>query len=197
VIAEAAAGATSPAEIVLYASNATRVAGGWQLVADASAAGGQRLSEPDAQQPKLATPLASPARYFEMTFDAVAGKPYRLWIRGRAAANHWANDSGFVQFSGSVTSAGASTFRIGTTSATTYVLEDCSGCGVSNWGWQDNGYGTNVLGPAIYFATTGRQTIRVQTREDGLSIDQIILSPSRYLSTRPGAAKNDATIVPR
>ncbi len=36
-----------------------------------------------------------------MTFNAEAGKPYRLWIRGKAEPNNWANDSVFVQFSGS------------------------------------------------------------------------------------------------
>jgi endonuclease/exonuclease/phosphatase family metal-dependent hydrolase len=56
---------------------------------------------------------------------------------------------------------------------------------VKGWKWQDNGYGWGALGPAIYFATTGPQTLRVQTREDGLSIDRILLSPSKYLKTRP------------
>ena len=58
-------------------------------------------------------------------------------------------------------------------------------------------WGVNVLGPVIYFATTGPQTIRIQNREDGLSIDQIVLSSSRYLTASPGATKNDTTIVPR
>ena len=43
----------------------------------------------------------------------------------------------------------------------------------------------------------GPQTIRVQVREDGLSIDQIVLSADRYLAVAPGAARNDTTIVPR
>ena len=30
----------------------------------------------------------------------------------------------------------------------------------------------------MYFATTGPQTIRIQRREDGISIDQIVLSPA-------------------
>jgi hypothetical protein len=102
-----------------------------------------------------------------------------------------------VQFSGSVTSGGVATYRIGTASATTYVLEDCSGCTLSGWGWQDNGYGTGVLGPLIYFATSGPQTIRIQTREDGLSIDQIVLSPERFRTSAPGALINDTTIVPK
>ena len=75
-------------------------------------------------------------------------------------------------------------------------LEDCSDCGISGWKWQDNGYGAGVLGPVIRFSTTGTQTIRVQTREDGLSIDQIVLSPSTYLNDAPGALTNDTTILP-
>jgi len=35
----------------------------------------------------------------------------------------------------------------------------------------------------------------VQVREDGLSIDQIVLSPQTYLSTAPGKAINDTTIL--
>jgi len=47
------------------------------------------------------------------------------------------------------------------------------------------------LGSAIYFQNTGTHTIRVQVREDGLSIDQIVLSPQTYLSAAPGKAVND------
>jgi len=49
----------------------------------------------------------------------------------------------------------------------------------------------------MYFAATGSQTIRVQVREDGLSIDQIVLSADRFLAVAPGAARNDTTILPR
>ena len=45
--------------------------------------------------------------------------------------------------------------------------------------------------------STGAQRIRVQTREDGIAIDQIVLSPSRFLERSPGALKNDSTILPR
>jgi hypothetical protein len=132
-----------------------------------------------------------------MTFNAEAGRAYRLWIRGKADNNSWANDSVFVQFSASVTSSGTSTYRIGSTSAAEMNLEDCSGCGLSGWGWQDNGWGVGVMGPVIYFQTTGVQTIRIQTREDGLSIDQIVLSPSTYLNNSPGTLQNDTVILPR
>ena len=184
------------ADIVLYASEATR-AGNWQVVSDSTAAGGARIHNPDQGAPKRSTALANPADYFEMTFNAQANTPYRLWIRGKAQSDNWANDSIFIQFSGSVTSGQAPTYRIGTTSATEMNLEDCSGCGVQGWGWQDNGWGVGVLGPQIFFQTSGTQTIRVQVREDGLSIDQIVLSPTTYLNNSPGALKNDTTILPR
>jgi hypothetical protein len=35
----------------------------------------------------------------------------------------------------------------------------------------------------------------IQTREDGVSIDQVVLSSEKYLTTRPGKSKNDTTIL--
>jgi hypothetical protein len=183
-------------EVVLYASDGTR-AGKWVTVADTTAAGGQRVRHPDAGAAKIATAAAQPTNYFEVTFNAVAGTPYRLWIRGKADNNNWANDSVFAQFDGAVDANGAAQFRIGTTGASEVNIEDCSGCGLAGWGWQDNGWGVGVRGPLIYFANSGPQRLRIQTREDGLSIDQIVLSPSRYLTASPGALKNDTTILPR
>jgi glucose/arabinose dehydrogenase len=181
-------------DIVLYAAHATRVAGNWRLTADTTAAAGLRMGEPNAGAPKLVTALASPTSFFELTFTAEAGRAYRLWVRGKAASNSYANDSAHTQFSGSLTAAGAATYRIGTTSSTVFVLEDCAACGVGGWGWADNGYGMD--GELIYF-TAGPQTVRIQTREDGLSIDQIVLSPTTYLSRAPGTTKNDATVIPK
>ena len=187
-------GGSAPGDVVLYAAEAT-IVGNWRVEADATAATGRRLWNPDAGAPKLSTALANPGTYVEMTFTAEAGRPYRLWIRGKAERNAWSNDSVHVQFSGAVTASGAPVFRIRSTDATEFNLESCSGCGLSDWGWEDNGWGTGVLGPLLYFATTGPQVIRIQPREDGLSIDQIVLSPERYLTTAPGPAKNDRTIL--
>ena len=53
----------------------------------------------------------------------------------------------------------------------------------------------DVIMYKIYFAESGSQTLRIQPREDGLSIDQIVLSPAAYLSSSPGAPKNDATVL--
>jgi hypothetical protein len=167
------------------------------VVNDGTAAGGKRISNPDAGAAKLVTPLANPTNYFEMTFNATAGVDYRLWIRSRAQNDFWGNDSVFIQFSDSVNSSGSAVFRIGTTSAAEMNLEDCSGCGLSGWGWQDNGWGVGVLGPLIRFATTGTHTIRIQVREDGLSIDQIVLSSQAFRNSSPGRLQNDTTILPK
>jgi len=186
---------SSAQEVVLYASQAPVKVGNWSSVPDSTAAGSFRISNPDAGAAKIVTPLANPSDYFELTFTASAGKPYRLWMRGKAQDDSPYNDSVFAQFSGSVDSAGNPVFRIGTTSATEVNLEDCFGCGIQGWGWQDNGWGVGVLGPQIFFQTTGTQTIRIQTREDGFSIDQIVLSPATYLFNSPGALKNDVVIL--
>ena len=76
-------------------------------------------------------------------------------------------------------------------------LEDCTNCGIKGWGWQDNGYGANVLGTAVRFTTTGVHTVRVQRREDGYAFDQLVLSASRFLTTSPGPLKQASTVLAR
>jgi PKD repeat protein len=184
-------------DVVLYTSGARLKGGNWKFVADSTAAGGVRVRNQDLGAAMVNTPIANPKSFFEMTFFAESGKPYRLWVRGKADNNSPNNDSVYVQFSGSQNANGSPVYRIGTTSGTAINLEDFTNFGLSGWGWQDNGWGLDVMGPVIYFQSTGMQTIRVQQREDGLSIDQIVLSPQRYLLTSPGALKNDLTIIPR
>ncbi len=182
-------------DVVRYAADADFVSGLWQRVLDQSAAGGARLWHQD-EGASPAPAQAAPAHYFEVAINVEAGMPYHLWLRGRAQGDSNRNDSVWVQFSGSVGSTGKALYRIGTTSAARVILMDCAGCGLAAWGWQDNGYGLNVFGPEIRFATSGEHFVRIQTREDGLSIDQIVLSPATYLAAAPGALKNDTTILP-
>jgi endonuclease/exonuclease/phosphatase family metal-dependent hydrolase len=173
-----AAPAAAQSAIEIPAENATTRAGKWVVTSDSTASGGGKtMRHPDAGASKLTTALANPTNYFEVTFTATAGVPYQLLMLGRADKDYWGNDSVFVQFSGSVSASGSSRWRIGTTSATEVNLEDCSGCGLSGWKWQDNGWGLGVVGERVYFATTGTQRMRIQTREDGLSIDTIRLVP--------------------
>src|SRR6185503_9463910 len=135
------ASSLAPGDIVLWASEASVRIGGWPIASDATAAGGERLSNPDAGVPKIIDPLVSPPNYFEMTFSAQAATGYRLWIRGKAQGDSPYNDSVFAQFAGSVDAGGSAVFRIGTSSATAINLEDGLGVGLSAWGWQDNGWG--------------------------------------------------------
>ena len=179
-------------DVVLWAAEAA-VVSGWALTPEPAAAAGARLEIPDLGAAKLAAPLASPTQYFDLTFYAIKGRGYRLWVRGKAQGNAYVNDSAFIQFDHSVDPTGAAVYRIGSTSATVYSVEDCSGCGLAGWGWSDNGYGMN--GALIYFDSTGPQRVRVQKREDGLGIDQIVLSSRQWLTQAPGSTKNDTVVL--
>lgn len=193
--APAVAQTNANGDIVLHAQRVAVKSGAWSLVSDATAASGYRLANPNAGKPKLTTPLASPADYFELQFTPQAGRAYRLWIRGKAESNAWTNDSAYVQFSSSQNASGSAVYRIGTTSAAMYSLEEDNGAGLSGWGWQDNGYGANVLGIPVRFAASGTHTIRIQRREDGFSFDQVVLSSSRYMTSAPGPLKQASTIL--
>ena len=188
-------GAT-PDEVVLYAANVTTRAGGWIQVADATAAGGALMRHPDAGFSNTSNALAAPAHYFEAQFEAQANTRYRVWLRLRAKDDSKYNDSIFVQFSDSVNSAGSPIYRIGSTSAITENLWTCGTCQSSAWGWSRHAYWLSDTGE-VWFQTTGTHTIRIQTREDGVDVDQIVISPAAYLTNAPGPVSNDNTIVPQ
>src|SRR6476660_1966292 len=189
----AAAAQANSNDVVLYASKAPVRAGTWVVTADSTAAGGYLIQNPDAGAPRLLVPLAKPLNYFEITFPAYAGLQYHLWIRSKSLNNSTTNDSVYVQFSDSVNDAGLAIDRIGSTSAEAVVLQACTGAPESGWGWSDNGWCKS--GKPLYFQTTGTHTLRVQVREDGLSIDQIVLSPQTFLSNAPGQRVKDATVL--
>jgi hypothetical protein len=182
---------STTSEIVLRASQVTTMKGNFTLSADYTAAGGKSLWLLNKSLAKVNAAVAAPAHYAEFTFYAEAGRAYHLWLRGRAERDTYSNDSVHVQFS-AVASA-----LIGTTGSVVVNLEEDANAGVAGWGWQDNGWGTNVLGAPIVFAETGLQTMRIQNREDGLMIDQIVLSPEQFLTVSPGVLKNDTTILPQ
>ena len=180
--------------VVLWAGTAgsADVHGNWQAVQDTTAAGGAALANPDFAQAKITPALADPVNEFEMTFSAVANTPYHLWVRIRAQGNSMRNDSVHVQFSDSVTSTGGATMQIASTSSAEIVLQNGDAdTSLSGWGWADNGW--NTLGPNIYFRTSGPHTLRVQQREDGAIVDQIVLCPNQYFTYAPGPRDNDTT----
>ena len=181
---------------MIYAADVEVLSGAWSKVTATGAAAGQMLTTPDAGWASADVPIAAAEHYFETTFAASAGTTYQIWVRMRAVNDSKWNESVWVQFDNAVNSAGNPLWRIGSSTALLVNLENCSGCGVAGWGWQDNAWWLSQAA-RVRFAATGTQTIRVQVREDGVAIDQIVLSPVTWLSSSPGALKNDATIVPK
>ncbi len=187
--------ASAGSDIVLRASNVTVTHGNWFVANDSSAAGGQYVGSTDYGWGTTDAPIAQPNDYFEVSFDAPANTPYHVWFRLRASGDSKYNDSVWVQYSDAM-SGGNHVYAIGSASALDVNLERCSGCSEAGWGWQDGAYWLSQAN-VVQFATTGSHTLRVQIREDGVQIDQIVLSPSTWLSSSPGAQTNDTTIVPQ
>ena len=191
----AGAATTEAQDIVLYSSDVSSVQGNWYGWESSSGAGGQRMTSNDYGWSTTNAPLASPGDYFEATFNAPSYTTYHVWLRLRATGDSKWNDSVWVQFSDAANTSGSAAYRIGTSDALMVNLERCSGCGVAGWGWADTGYWTGQS-PLVMFGARGTHTIRIQTREDGVQIDQIVLSPANYLTRAPGQTTNDSTILP-
>ena len=184
-------------EAVITPQGSAILHGAWQMVADATANEGWRLWHPNVSAPKIQAPVAAPTDYVDIGFLADPTQEYKLWVRLKAEGDYWANDSVYIQFSGATDAAGNPVYRMGTNSALPINLEECSNCGIAGWGWEDDGWGAvNTNGVTLRFPEGGRQRLRIQAREDGVSIDTIVLSAQKYLTARPGTAKTDATKLP-
>jgi hypothetical protein len=191
-------GGGGASDIVIYASDIANGAlhGGWSKANDSTAADGIMMLTPDVGLTQLNAPLASPDDFVDVTFSAPAGTTYRLWLRIRALNNAKANDAVWVQFS-DARSGGSSIYPLNTTSGLLVNLAtDGTGSSLNGWGWQNTAYWLSQP-TAISFAAGGNHTMRIQIREDGAQIDQIVLSPSTYFGSAPGPATNDNTIVPK
>jgi hypothetical protein len=187
-------------EIVLHVGDAgwdTQTHGNWQVVDAASAASGKALYDLNARQPKVTSPSPTPTNYVDVGFAADTTQTYKLWVRLKADGDNWSNDSIWLQFTNAVDSTGRS-IAPGTSAGIEVNLEECSGCGVSGWGWRDEAWGQrDLIGTVtVRFTKSGWQGLRIQTREDGVSVDQIVLSSETYRTARPGAVKNDTRILP-
>lgn len=189
-------GTAGSGDIVIHAVDtlAADRHGNWKLGPEAGAADGQALFTPDAGWSSTGAPLAQPTDYVDVRFSAQANVPYRVWLRLKAGGDSKWNDSVWVQFSDARTN-GSPAYALNSTSGIAVNLENCSGCGVAGWGWQDGAYW--LAHAPVTFGSAGTQTLRIQTREDGVAIDQIVLSPSTWLSSPPGQVMNDSTIVAR
>jgi hypothetical protein len=195
VLGATAGRAFAAGDVVLYSTDFTTVRGNWSLAGSTTGAGGQQMGSVDNGWATTDSALANPSDYVEATFSAPAGTAYHVWVRLRATNDTKYNDSVWVQFSDAV-SGGSRVHAIGTSAGLLLNLENCSGCGVAGWGWQDKAYWLQQAN-VVQFASDGAHTIRIQTREDGVQFDQVLLSPSTYMSTAPGQVSNDATVISR
>jgi len=94
-------------------------------------------------------------------------------------------------------SGGSSIYPMNTTSGLDVNLATDSAAGSLNrWGWQNTAYWLSQP-TTVTFATSGTHTMRIQVREDGVQLDQIVLSSSQYLTAAPGGVTNDMTIGPK
>ncbi len=198
----------SPTNIVVYASDipAGNFHGGWAPAGDGTAAAGVAAVTPDSGLANTSAPLASPTQYVDVTFGANAGVAYTLWIRVKAGANSKFNDSFYVQFSDAL-AGGSPIYQLNSTNGLVVNLAtDTNASSLNNWGWVNGAYWLSQ--PAtLSFASSGTHTLRIQTREDGVQFDQIVLSPSQYFNPSascptacggaPGPVTNDSTIVPK
>jgi len=180
-------------DVVLYATDAV-TAGNWSRVADSSAARGQALVSADKGWSSPDGALAAPADYVEFSFSAASKTPYHLWVRMRATGNSKFNDSVFAQLSDATSSTGASLYALGSVNALTLNLQFSNGAKLNGWGWVDDAYWLSQPS-TISFSGAGVHRLRLQTREDGVQIDQVVLSPATYLSASPGQKSGDSTVV--
>src|SRR5205823_7898529 len=131
-----------------------------------------------------------------VTFTADAATPYALWLRLRALNNNKYNDSIWVQVSDAQAS-GSPVYPIGSASGLLVNLAtDATATSLNEWGWQNGAYWL-AQATTISFASSGSHTLRIQIREDGVELDQIVLSPGTYLTTPPAAHTRDPTIAPK
>ena len=184
-------------DIVLRPGAVATMHGQWTKLADATAAGGTAAWFPNAGAAKVLAAVPQPSSFFEITFDAPAGVPYRLWLRLRAQNNDWANDSVFVQFSGSVDTSSNPVYRIGTASAAEVNrggLQGLRHCGLGVAG-QRLGGGRARPGRSISRRAGRTRSSAMQSREDGAFVDQTRAVAVEISVGAPGATKNDTTIL--
>jgi len=189
----------TPTNIVVYASDvATAAIHGtlWSKATDSTSPSSVKLVTQDNGVANPNNPLAAPTDYFEVTFNADANTPYTIWLRLKATANSKFNDAVWVQFSDAL-AGGAPVYQLNSTSGLLVNLAtDAGASSLNNWGWQNTAYWLSQA-TTLTFANSGSHTLRIQIREDGVQLDQIVLSPSTYLSSAPGSVTNDHTIVPK
>lgn len=131
----------------------------------------------DTQRPAEHGPMAEPPDAAEFAFEAEAGVPYTIWVRGRALSDDKFSDATWLQFNGDI-----GTTRLGEGHR--------SPKGFGNWldHFPLGGYEWSSGFPegppqTVTFAASGPQKLRVQPRHGPHRVNMIWLS--RTQTTRP------------
>jgi hypothetical protein len=194
-------GGTPNRNIVMYPTdfNWRVLTSPWLLAADPTGTSGDSAMAPrvfqtdDKGWDSLNAPPNPASNYVDVRFWTQPNVPYHVWLRMRAQDDSKWNDSVWVQFENALVD-GQPAYRIGSSDALLVNLENCFACGVDGWGWQDRSWWLNQSA-TVTFEGYGEHAMRIMLREDGVSVDQIVLSPSQFLTSPPGPVKADRTIV--
>lgn len=185
-------------QLVTYASDISAAAlhGSWSHRADAKSPNRTKLITTDAGFASTNNALASPANYVDVTCNADVNRPSTIWLRLKALNNAKLNDLLWLQFSDAVAGGGPA-YPLNTTDGLDVNLAtDASASSLTGWGWQNTAYWVSQP-TTLTFNNVGPHTLRIPVREDGVQLDQIVLSATTYLSTAPGPVTADSTIVPK
>ncbi|MGE5359364.1 MAG: hypothetical protein ACM3NQ_10120 [Bacteroidales bacterium] len=193
----APADTTPPADVIIRAADVSQSSlnGAWTLESDRSCPGGLKLSATAGEAGAADAPLAAPASYFDASFHAAAGVPYRLWLRLADSSDPSAGTSVWVQFSDADVGR-APAYAIGSTDGLLVSLDTCAGCRGQGWSWRGSSQQL-AQHPVVTFRSRGWHRVRVQVRDGAVQLDHIVLSPSTYLKGPPDALGADRTPIAR
>lgn len=182
LVLSASAGAPSPGEVVVYASDLPKSAlSEFDFWNDAASPGGRMVGTPNHGDELDPPPENDPHVTFKVPVQS--GMPYRCWIHMKVGAPKGKSQANmlWVQFSDAVDKTNNDVFKPGTASYLTAR-------GPTREGWTWVGCDARSGDPRISFRKSGEVTVRVQAGMEGVGFDQFVLSPGRFLETPPTEA---------
>ena len=191
------ASAASAPEVVIYASDVPAAAmhGVWSAAPSAGSPNGTALVTPDNGVANTTSALASPVDYVDVTFNARQRRRTHLAASARRREQQVQRRGvgAVFQRDRERTVGLRGRHHVWTAREPCHRLTASS---LNGWGWQNGAYWL-AQATTVTFAGGGAHTLRIQVREDGVQLDQIVLSPQKFRTSAPGTVANDLTIVPK
>jgi hypothetical protein len=125
-------------------------------------------------------PEEDPHVTFKMAVQG--GVSYRCWVHMKVGASKGKSQANvlWLQFSDAVDAHNQEAFKPGTESYLT-----AKGPARPGWGWVGCDAASGGSGSLIRFRSSGQVTVYVQAGMEGVGFDQLLLSPSRFLTKAP------------